>query len=252
MRKILPVLLAMAMLLALAACGDSGTGGGGYEYESSPILLDRKYFSVDEPEISIVFRQDGTFALEGGEGASTGLYTIEDGVITAEDSWFEIVTFDVLKGMGGNIFTIEGNLSEFNAQIPAEKTGNGPAGATEDAHAVEIDGRDMTAALSLKTIDGVVYAEGQSFVEALTSADVQEFAYEFDAGEETIYIISWATDVPIYKLYIGSATASRLADDFEGTFADVAMGAAPLLQGGEVYLPVEAFAVLTGHSVSID
>jgi len=240
----------MAMLLTHAACGESGTGGGGYEYESSPILLDRKYFSVDEPEISIVFNQDGTFALEGSDGVSTGDYAIDDGIITAGDSRFEIVTFDVLKGIGGNIFTIEGNLSEFGAQAPAtETTGNSPATETGNTPTLVVDGKELD--LPLKTFDGVVYAGG-AFAESLTSAGRQEFICEFDAAENVIYIISWATDVPIYKLYIGSTTASRLEDDFEGTFADVAMGAAPLLQGGEVYLPVEAFAELTGHSVSFD
>jgi len=249
MRKILPVLLAMAVLLGLAACGDKDNGGGGYEYESSPILLDRKYFNVDEPEISIVFHQDGTFALEGSDGVSTGDYAIDGGIITVEDSRFEIVTFDVLKGMGGNLFTIEGNLSEFGAQAPVEKTGNAPATEIGNTPTLVIDGKELD--LPLKTFDGVVYAGG-AFAESLTSAGRQEFICEFDAAENVIYIISWATDVPIYKLHIGSTTAERLEDDYEGTFADVAMGAAPLLRGGEVWLPVEAFAALTGHGVSID
>jgi len=264
MRKLLATVLAMALaLLTLAACGNAGDGGG-YGYTSSPILLGQKYFNVNEPEISIVFNQDGTFAFEDGYGISTGGYTIDEGIVTIvfhageggepEDSWFEIVTFDVLEEMHGTIFTIEGNLSEFAGEGDGttRATQGGPAGETGNSPTVEIDGRDLTSALSLRTVGGVVYAEGKSFVESLTAADYQEFVYEFDAGEDTIYIISWATDVPIYKLYIGSATASQLVDDFEGTFADISIAAAPLLQGGEVYLPVEAFADLTGHSASFD
>jgi hypothetical protein len=117
---------------------------------------------------------------------------------------------------------------------------------------VVLDGTDITAQLALETIDGVVYAEGKDFVESLRSEydDRQEYYLDFDAGENTIYIISYATDVPIYKLYPGSTTAQRIEDVVMYTYGDKQMSAPPLIENGEVFLPVEAFAELTGHVAS--
>ena len=117
---------------------------------------------------------------------------------------------------------------------------------------VKLDGTDITAELALESINEVVYAEGKAFVESLRSEydDRQEYYLDFDAGEDTIYIISYATDVPIYKLYPGSTTAQRIEDVVMYTYGDKQMSAPPLLENGEVYLPVEAFAELTGHEVS--
>lgn len=109
---------------------------------------------------------------------------------------------------------------------------------------VLIRGVDVTEKLQLKTIDGILYAEGKSLTEAFALDGLAEYVYEYNEMGEVIYISSYATDVVIFRLYINDTTAERLEDALEDSYRDVELEAPPLYQNDMVWIPVEAFNIL--------
>jgi hypothetical protein len=121
--------------------------------------------------------------------------------------------------------------------------------SVEAEPSVLINGEDVTSNLQLKTIDGVLYAEGKSFIDSffVGAEGPNEYFYEYNEMGEVIFISSFATDVVIFRLYINNTTAEQLDNDFERTYRNVELAAPALYQDDMVWIPVEAFHELNNE-----
>ena len=140
------------------------------------------------------------------------------------------------------------SLSSNTSKPNAESSSSAPASKNP---VVKIDGEDVSSKLTFKTINGVLYAEGKELAEFYHTEDMQHLVYEYNPDDKTIFLSSWATEVIIFELKIGSTKVQRLVDVMNDTYKTISIGEPPLLENGVVYLPVKALTEMVESSVSI-
>lgn len=109
---------------------------------------------------------------------------------------------------------------------------------------------DVTDKLEKSIIDGVLYAEVSSFIDAFAIDGYTRYYYEFSDTSYSISIISYATDVVLFKMYTNLTTAEKLVDALEDEYEEVELDS-PLLydEDGTVWIPLEAFNALNSNVV---
>jgi hypothetical protein len=167
---------------------------------------------------------------------------------------------------------------------PAAEPSKEPVTVTSAAPPTSVvaDGIDITSDLTIEALDGVFYAEGESFIESLRYADdpnpeAHSFYYDFitdyDAvynlleeyymdeyfirdgfeqflGMDAIVVCSWYTDEAVFALFVGSEDAVSFPPMEDHRL--VRLGEPPRLVDGNVYIPIKAFADLAGIPISIE
>ncbi len=159
---------------------------------------------------------------------------------------------------------------------------NEPDVSIEDEPTVIIEGVDVSDELLVIEIENEFYAQGESFVESLRTDnmpagmhsynfnfltnydEIYEYISEFDydigtfvrddyeqfLSMDAIIINSWFTDSVMYILFVDSTTLICYDEYYYSTLME--LSEAPRIVDGEVYLPMEAFADLTGYEIIID
>jgi hypothetical protein len=144
---------------------------------------------------------------------------------------------------------------------------------------VIINGVDVSSNLQVKEIDSIMYANAQSFIESFAASDMSPgmryFNYEFIKDSDTIkdylseyspergsylndefshlldldaiLVISWFTETPECMLFIGSTDVIRFGEINQ----IITIDEAPQIIDDSVYIPMEAFANISGIEIEI-
>ncbi len=204
-----------------------------YDYEKGESLPEPRYYHIKNGEKTIISGEEANNAWENFPGYSTPSLTANAGL--------EFIHFN--------------GLTE-QEQVNSTRTDNSLEVSDED-YRVIVNGEDITDSIEIITVDGVLYAGAEAFTESITSSGSRIYTYNYEEyfGEplekDTIYIASWHTDVILFELRINFNTAVRNSGGSDGISEEVSITAPPVIENGNVYLPVEAFLELTGHDFNI-
>lgn len=166
------------------------------------------------------------------------------------------------------------------------KAPNTPAPNTtppsDDPPAVAINGVDVSGAFDVIEIDGVYFAEGESFIESIRDSDMpasmRSYNYDYTQDDDEIYayldywfdpdrgnfldssylhlleldaiiIYSWFTDSIMCMFFIDSPYAFVFSD--MDTLTLWTLDDAPQLVDGEAYIPMKEFSDVMGFEIAI-
>lgn len=122
-----------------------------------------------------------------------------------------------------------------------------------EEYSLIVNGKDITDSINVITVDDILYAEGETFIESIFREDYQIYNYNYEEyyGEplekETIYISSWHTESILMELRINSNTVIKFSGGSDDISEELYIENPPVIIGGKVYIPMGAFLILTGQ-----
>ncbi|MDR3313925.1 MAG: hypothetical protein LBS96_05655 [Oscillospiraceae bacterium] len=217
--------------------------GGGYQW-----------FNFNENLLKKYMADENTNTLVHGRDHYSAMLPAAKGTKYSYDNWY---------GTNENTTT--------TATATVTRTRTEPQSAAPPV--VVINGVDVSSELRTKEIDGVLYAESKSFIESFSETDMSGSMHYFNyallndndviasyfasndaysrfRGCDAILVSSWFTDSAVYMLFLGRTEVVVFGEE-EYAQQTIKISETPQIVNGEVYIPMDAFANMTGNRISI-